>query len=126
VQKDGRPIYKRLAQLSRIFSGCSLLRMDLKCGRSARLSCEIVDALIHNQQLQLRPVLGLEILWLLVPIILYNKKLKKPVIVAPLRLPARAAVERHTRCYASSKHETRGHSGEGQTHYLCHKRANDT
>lgn len=91
------------------------------------MSCEIVDALIHNQHFAVEAGVGIgKSFGYLVPILLYNKKLKKPVIVATSTIALQEQLWKDIHDVMpllNTKPEVI--LAKGQTHYLCHKRANE-
>ncbi len=91
------------------------------------MSCEIVDALIHNQHFAVEAGVGIgKSFGYLVPILLYNKKLKKPVIVATSTIALQEQLWKDIHDVMPLLN-TRPEVilAKGQTHYLCHKRANE-
>ena len=91
------------------------------------MSCEIVDALIHNQHFAVEAGVGIgKSFGYLVPILLYNKKLKKPVIVATSTIALQEQLWDDVHDVMPLLNtDPEVILAKGQTHYLCHKRANE-
>lgn len=91
------------------------------------MSFEIVDALIHNQHFAVEAGVGIgKSYGYLVPVLLYNKKTNKPVIVATSTIALQEQLWNDVHDIMpllSTKPEVI--LAKGQTHYLCHKRANE-
>ena len=91
------------------------------------MSCEIVDALIRDQHFAVEAGVGIgKSFGYLVPVLLYNKKLKKPVIVATSTIALQEQLWKDVHDVMpllNAKPEVI--LAKGQTHYLCHKRANE-
>ena len=91
------------------------------------MSFEIVDALIHNQHFAVKAGVGIgKSFGYLVPVLLYNKKMKKPVIVATSTIALQEQLwddVHDVMPLLNTNPEVI--LAKGQTHYLCHKRANE-
>ena len=91
------------------------------------MSFEIVDALIHDQHFAVEAGVGIgKSFGYLVPVLLYNKKMKKPVIVATSTIALQEQLwdDVHD-VMALLNTDPEVILAKGQTHYLCHKRANE-
>lgn len=91
------------------------------------MSFEIVDALIHNQHFAVEAGVGIgKSFGYLVPVLLYNKKLNKPVIVATSTIALQEQLWNDVHDVMSLlKTNPEVILAKGQTHYLCHKRAKE-
>lgn len=91
------------------------------------MSFEIVDALIHKQHFAVEAGVGIgKSFGYLVPVLLYNKKMKKPVIVATSTIALQEQLWRDIHDimpFLNTKPEVL--LAKGQTHYLCHKRVSE-
>ena len=91
------------------------------------MSFEIVDALIHDQHFAVEAGVGIgKSFGYLVPVLLYNKKMKKPVIVATSTIALQEQLwddVHDVMPLLNTNPEVI--LAKGQTHYLCHKRANE-
>lgn len=91
------------------------------------MSFEIVDALIHDQHFAVEAGVGIgKSFGYLVPVLLYNKKMKKPVIVttSTIALQEQLWDDVHD-VMPLLNTDPEVILAKGQTHYLCHKRANE-
>lgn len=91
------------------------------------MSFEIVDALIRNQHFAVEAGVGIgKSFGYLVPVLLYNKKLKKPVIVATSTIALQEQLWKDIHDVMPLLNTNPEIIlAKGQTHYLCHKRANE-
>ena len=91
------------------------------------MSFEIVDALIHDQHFAVEAGVGIgESFGYLVPVLLYNKKMKKPVIVATSTIALQEQLWDDVHDVMPLLNtDPEVILAKGQTHYLCHKRANE-
>lgn len=91
------------------------------------MSFEIVDALIHDQHFAVEAVVGIgKSFGYLVPVLLYNKKMKKPVIVATSTIALQEQLWDDVHDVMPLLNtDPEVILAKGQTHYLCHKRANE-
>lgn len=89
------------------------------------MSFGIVDALIHDQHLAVEAGVGIgKSFGYLVPVLLYNKKMKKPVIVATSTIALQDQLWKDIHDVMSLlKLQPEVILAKGQTHYLCYKRA---
>lgn len=91
------------------------------------MSFEIVDALIHDQHFAVEAGVGIgKSFGYLVPILLYNKKMRKPVIVATSTIALQEQLWKDVHDIMpllNLKPEVI--VAKGQTHYLCHRRADE-
>ena len=91
------------------------------------MSFEIVDALIHDQHFAVEAGVGIgKSFGYLVPVLLYNKKMKKPVIVATSTIALQEQLWDDVHDVMPLLNtDPEVILAKGQTHYLCHKRANE-
>ena len=91
------------------------------------MSFEIVDALIHDQHIAVEAGVGIgKSFGYLVPVLLYNKKMKKPVIVATSTIALQEQLWDDVHDVMPLLNtDPEVILAKGQTHYLCHKRANE-
>lgn len=91
------------------------------------MSFEIVDALIHDQHFAVEAGVGIgKSFGYLVPVLLYNKKMKKPVIVATSTIDLQEQLWDDVHDVMPLLNtDPEVILAKGQTHYLCHKRANE-
>lgn len=91
------------------------------------MSFEIVDALIHDQHFAVEARVGIgKSFGYLVPVLLYNKKMKKPVIVATSTIALQEQLWDDVHDVMPLLNtDPEVILAKGQTHYLCHKRANE-
>ena len=91
------------------------------------MSFEIIDALIHNQHFAVEAGVGIgKSFGYLVPVLLYNKKMKKPVIVATSTIALQEQLWNDVHDVMPLLNtQPEVILAKGQTHYLCHKRANE-
>ena len=91
------------------------------------MSFEIVDALIHDQHFAVEAGVGIgKSFGYLVPVLLYNKKMKKPVIVATSTIARQEQLWDDVHDVMPLLNtDPEVILAKGQTHYLCHKRANE-
>lgn len=91
------------------------------------MSFEIVDALIHDQHFAVEAGVGIgKSFGYLVPVLLYNKKMKKPVIVATSTIALQEQLWDDVHDVIPLLNtDPEVILAKGQTHYLCHKRANE-
>ena len=91
------------------------------------MSFEIVDALIHDQHFAVEAGVGIgKSFGYLVPVLLYNKKMKKPVIVATSTSALQEQLWDDVHDVMPLLNtDPEVILAKGQTHYLCHKRANE-
>ena len=91
------------------------------------MSFEIVDALIHDQHFAVEAGVGIgKSFGYLVPVLLYNKKMKKPVIVATSTIALQEQLWNDVHDIMPLLNTNpEVILAKGQTHYLCHKRANE-
>ena len=91
------------------------------------MSFEIVDALIHDQHFAVEAGVGIgKSFGYLVPVLLYNKKMKKPVIVATSTIALQEQLWDDVHDVMPLLNtDPAVILAKGQTHYLCHKRANE-
>lgn len=91
------------------------------------MSFEIVDALSHDQHFAVEAGVGIgKSFGYLVPILLYNQKMKKPVIVATSSIALQEQLWDDIQIVMKFLHlQLEVILAKGQTHYLCYKRANE-
>ena len=91
------------------------------------MSFEIVDALIHDQHFAVEAGVGIgKSFGYLVPVLLYNKKMKKPVIVATSTIALQEQLWDDVHDVMPLLNtDPEVILAKGQTHHLCHKRANE-
>ncbi|MCI8856622.1 MAG: ATP-dependent DNA helicase [Clostridiaceae bacterium] len=91
------------------------------------MSFEIVDALIHDQHFAVEAGVGIgKSFGYLVPVLLYNKKMRKPVIVATSTIALQEQLWKDIHdVMPLLKLQPEVILAKGQTHYLCHKRADE-
>ena len=91
------------------------------------MSFEIVDALIHDQHFAVEAGVGIgKSFGYLVPVLLYNKKMKKSVIVATSTIALQEQLWDDVHDVMPLLNtDPEVILAKGQTHYLCHKRANE-
>lgn len=91
------------------------------------MSFEIADALIHDQHFAVEAGVGIgKSFGYLVPVLLYNKKMKKPVIVATSTIALQEQLWDDVHDVMPLLNtDPEVILAKGQTHYLCHKRANE-
>ena len=91
------------------------------------MSFEIVDALIHDQHIAVEAGVGIgKSFGYLVPVLLYNKKMKKPVIVSTSTIALQEQLWDDVHDVMPLLNtDPEVILAKGQTHYLCHKRANE-
>lgn len=89
------------------------------------MSFEIVDALIHDQHFAVEAGVGIgKSFGYLVPVLLYNKRMKKPVIVATSTIALQEQLWDDIHIVMKLLNlQPEVILAKGQTHYLCHKRA---
>lgn len=87
------------------------------------MSFEIVDALIHDQHFAVEAGVGIgKSFGYLVPVLLYNKKMKKPVIVATSTIALQEQLWDDVHDVMPLLNtDPEVILAKGQTHYLCHK-----
>ena len=97
------------------------------CEGQQDMSFEIVDALIHDQHFAVEAGVGIgKSFGYLVPVLLYNKKMKKPVIVATSTIALQEQLWDDVHDVMPLLNtDPEVILAKGQTHYLCHKRANE-
>lgn len=83
-KKRKRLIYRQSERKLRVFFGVFAPEHGFEMREGQQdMSFEIVDALIHDQHFAVEAGVGIgKSFGYLVPVLLYNKKMKKPVIVA--------------------------------------------
>ncbi len=91
------------------------------------MSFEIVDALIHDQHFAVEAGVGIgKSFGYLVPVLLYNKRMKKPVIVATSTIALQEQLWDDIHIVMKLLNlQPEVILAKGQTHYLCHKRADE-
>ena len=91
------------------------------------MSFKIVDALIHDPHFAGEAGVGIgKSFGYLVPVLLYNKKMKKPVIVATSTIALQEQLWDDVHDVMPLLNtDPEVILAKGQTHYLCHKRANE-
>lgn len=91
------------------------------------MSFDIVDALIHDQHIAVEAGVGIgKSFGYLVPILLYNQKMRKPVIVATSTIALQEQLWDDIQTVMKLLHlQAEVILAKGQTHYLCHKRADE-
>lgn len=91
------------------------------------MSFEIVDALIHDQHFAVEAGVGIgKSFGYLVPVLLYNKKMMKPVIVATSTIALQEQLWGDVHDVMPLLNlQPEVILAKGQTHYLCHKRADE-
>ena len=91
------------------------------------MSFEIVDALIHDQHFAVEAGVGIgKSFGYLVPVLLYNKKMKRPVIVATSTIALQEQLWKDIHDVMPLLNlQPEVILAKGQTHYLCHKRADE-
>ena len=91
------------------------------------MSFEIVDALIQDQHFAVEAGVGIgKSFGYLVPVLLYNKKMKKPVIVATSTIALQEQLWDDIHIVMKLLNlQPEIILAKGQTHYLCHKRADE-
>lgn len=91
------------------------------------MAFEIVDALIHDQHFAVEAGVGIgKSFGYLVPVLLYNKKMKSPVIVATSTIALQEQLWKDIHALMPLLNlQPEVILAKGQTHYLCHKRADE-
>ena len=91
------------------------------------MSFEIVDALINDQHFAIEAGVGIgKSFGYLVPVLLYSKRMNKPVIIATSTIALQEQLWRDVHTVMPLLGVKRDVIlAKGQTHYLCHKRADE-
>ena len=91
------------------------------------MSFEIVDALINDQHFAIEAGVGIgKSFGYLVPVLLYSKRMNKPVIIATSTIALQEQLWRDVHAVMPLLGLNRGVIlAKGQTHYLCNKRADE-
>ena len=99
---------------------------ELREGRQD-MSFEIMDALIHDQHFAVEAGVGIgKSFGYLVPALLYNNMMQKPVIVATSTIALQEQLWKDIHDVMPLLNlQPEVILAKGQTHYLCHKRANE-